>query len=244
MDSAYIYILEDPRTGEIRYVGKAFNLKQRLGDHIGNRYRGTCKNKSWIISLVKSGVAPVIRELEFLQNVEPETWEEAESFWIETLRFYGCKLNNMTTGGDSGKRMSPEAIQKRVAQMKGKNHTEEHKEKIRISCTVRMTPEEKSRLRTKLLGRKMHSEEFKQKMSLLKTGVARPDHVTNAREAGRERWKEETGRRTTRFCVLCNEVIKYNFLKDGTRVPDLHFFTEGIGYIHNKCKKKYHSNNQ
>lgn len=238
MDCAYIYSLEDPRTGEIRYVGKAFNLKRRLSDHICNCRRGSSKNKSWVISLIEAGVRPVIKELEYLENVEPETWEEAERFWISTFRFYGFNLNNHDIGGVSGKRMSPESIEKRSAKLRGRNHSEEHKIRIGIRSKANMTPNAREHLSKIFKGRKTHTEEFKQKMSILKTGVARPDHVTAAREAGREKWKEATGRRTTRFCVHCDEVIKYNFLKDGSCVPDLHFFTDGIGYIYNKCKKQ------
>lgn len=243
MDTAYIYTLSDPRTNEVRYVGKTFGLKQRYSDHVCTTSKIN-KKTSWVLSLKKSGHLPIMEVIEKLENVESNAWESAEKFWIETLKFYGCRLVNGTSGGDSGKRMSAESIQKRVDATRGRKHTEEHKEKIRIACTLRMTPEEKARLSAKLKGRKTHTEEFKKMMSQLKTGVARGPYINIAREAGRDKWKLDNGIKPERRCVHCKGVIKYNFLKSGIQVPDLHFFTEGIGYIHNKCKKKLHLHNQ
>lgn len=44
MQKTYIYTLEDPITGQIRYVGKANNMKERFGNHINSgRDKGTHK---------------------------------------------------------------------------------------------------------------------------------------------------------------------------------------------------------
>lgn len=37
MDKVYIYSLEDPETGEIRYVGKANNIKSRFYGHLNEK---------------------------------------------------------------------------------------------------------------------------------------------------------------------------------------------------------------
>lgn len=192
----------------------------------------------------KDGIKPKMEILEALVNPTQLEWDECEKFWVEILRFYGFKLKNMDSGGNTGKRLCAEMRLKISIRSSLFRHKESSKKLISKAAKSNMTPEAKAHLSKIFKGRKIHSEEFKNKMSVLKTGVARPEHVTVAREAGREKWKEETGRRTTRFCVHCNEVIKYNVLKDGSRVPDLHFFTEGVGYIHNKCKKFILSQNQ
>ena len=52
----FIYSLSDPRTGEIRYVGKTVNLKRRLYGHL---YDDEKTHKSaWIKSLKRLGLKP------------------------------------------------------------------------------------------------------------------------------------------------------------------------------------------
>lgn len=44
MEKVYIYTLEDPITSEIRYVGKANNMKDRYSNHLNSsRDKGTHK---------------------------------------------------------------------------------------------------------------------------------------------------------------------------------------------------------
>ena len=239
MEIAYIYTLCDPRNGIPRYVGKTFDPARRLKDHIFEHTSWKSSKKiSWIKHMRKFGIKPKMEILEVLINPTQEEWDECERQWVTFLKFYGFDLKNGDSGGNTGKRLSEEQKMKISARSSLYRHSESAKRKISKASKDRMTDDERLHLSVVLTGRKIHTEEFKKKMSDLKTGVARPEHVTLAREAGREKWKEETGRRTTRFCVHCGEVIKYNFLKDGSRVPDLHFFTENLGYIHNKCKKQ------
>jgi len=101
---AYIYGLYDPRTNEIRYVGKTKNsIECRLREHLcdarnimhGNKRRRINKRYAWIISLLIQGELPGIKLLEI---VSLDNWKAREIHWIARLP---C-LTNMTIGGDGG----------------------------------------------------------------------------------------------------------------------------------------------
>ena len=97
--AALIYGLFDPESGECRYVGKTVQpLKDRLRSHISMaiRHPGSRHVSSWIASVVCGGNRPEIAALED----DPDDWKEAETFWIASLRLAGCRLTNLTTGGE------------------------------------------------------------------------------------------------------------------------------------------------
>lgn len=97
MSYTNIYILIDPISNEIRYVGKANNIKQRLDNH-KNRCRDTNTHKRhWINKLRLNGLYP---ELEVVDKVLVSEWHYWEKFWISYYKSIGCKLTNVTHGGD------------------------------------------------------------------------------------------------------------------------------------------------
>ena len=92
-----IYILRDPFTDEVRYVGiTSVALEERLRGHkraaaTGERY--SCR---WIRLLLERGAVPLIEEVE--QTTDPAR----EAFWIEHFRLAGCRLTNHHAGGAAG----------------------------------------------------------------------------------------------------------------------------------------------
>ena len=94
-----IYTLDDPRTNKPRYVGKTVSPKRRYDGHTKPKDDEINHKANWIRSLDKIGMKPILREIEV---VNFEDWEEAETFWITTLRFYGFDLTNAAPGGQSG----------------------------------------------------------------------------------------------------------------------------------------------
>jgi len=122
---AYIYTLSDPRTEEVRYVGKAFNLIKRLRTHISAAKKETTRKANWIKSLIKAGLKPEIKELEAIFINEVKAWEDAETFWIESLRFLGCRLTNGTVGGKLGASPSKEVRDKIARWHKGRKRSPE-----------------------------------------------------------------------------------------------------------------------
>jgi hypothetical protein len=99
-----IYTLSHPITKEIRYIGKTISiLKYRLSGHISEAKRGeniSYKN-SWIMSLLKQGLIPVIELLDEIN--EEKEWEWIEQYWISQFKCWEFNLINMTDGGDGNK---------------------------------------------------------------------------------------------------------------------------------------------
>lgn len=103
---------------EIRYVGKTCGKpERRLRDHLlAARRNPRTPLHSWL----KKHGKPV---LVVLESDPPGSLDEAERAWIATLRGYGCRLLNMTPGGDGwpkGRPQSPESNTKRSQTQSGR----------------------------------------------------------------------------------------------------------------------------
>lgn len=115
----YIYSLEDPETGEVRYVGKTIDLKRRFGYHCTTGREGQRKDR-WVMNLKGRGLVPKMEVLEVVMCVEDEEWYEVEKFWIKYLRFLGCRLLNIEEGGRGKNRASKETREKLSIAGKGR----------------------------------------------------------------------------------------------------------------------------
>lgn len=97
--TAFIYGLADPRTGEIRYVGRTVNLRHRTRRHL--RVAGTespsLYRDRWIKQLLSEGLE---FNLIVLETIDESQSGEAETKWIAKLREEGARLTNLTDGGD------------------------------------------------------------------------------------------------------------------------------------------------
>lgn len=92
-----IYILVDPSTEEVRYVGKCNNPDERYKAHKnGARDVGTHK-RNWVESLKRRNLKPA---MEIIDSVPMGEWQYWESWWISYFRSLGCNLLNYTEGGD------------------------------------------------------------------------------------------------------------------------------------------------
>jgi hypothetical protein len=94
-----IYALIDPRTDEIRYVGKSSSGMARPRQHRKrcNFVTGTTHRCRWLQNLLKAGRRCQIRVVE---RTTAEKLSDAERRWIADLRAQGCRLVNHTDGGD------------------------------------------------------------------------------------------------------------------------------------------------
>jgi hypothetical protein len=124
-----IYILTEPETGEVRYVGVTWGtLRKRRGCHIREARRGHHSHKChWTRQLLNQGLEPAIELLEVTEH-----WREREVFWIAHYRQLGARLTNLADGGKGpqGCRMPPEEKAKRSAAMKGRKFSPEHRAAI------------------------------------------------------------------------------------------------------------------
>lgn len=91
-DKIYIYALCDPRTHEVRYVGKTDNIDRRYKQHI-KRNSKTHKD-SWINQLKNNGLKPSIQIIDTATELD---WKVKEQYWIGMFP----DLVNMTSGGEN-----------------------------------------------------------------------------------------------------------------------------------------------
>ena len=97
-----IYVLKDPRTNEVRYVGQTKqSLKNRLVTHIYDsiNYRFNAPKCNWIRKLLSLSLFPI---QELLEEVEFKDLDKREIYWIQYYRnLLGDKILNLTDGGNN-----------------------------------------------------------------------------------------------------------------------------------------------
>jgi hypothetical protein len=96
-----VYGLIDPRDGQLRYIGKSCSGLRRPVSH---GWPSALKTDSktwkgrWIADLQRAGLQYEILVLE--EHLAAEPLAEAEQFWIAYFRSLGCRLTNLTVGGE------------------------------------------------------------------------------------------------------------------------------------------------
>lgn len=129
----YIYVLIDPLTHEIRYVGKTNRPVIRLQEHIKKaKYDKTHKNH-WILSLKKLGVKPVLEIIDVVSDNECGFWEQ---YWMDLIKSWGFKLTNIASGGVGGD-LGVEVRKLISTKLKGRKFTNETIEKMREGAKKR-----------------------------------------------------------------------------------------------------------
>lgn len=164
MNAVFIYSLNCPITGAVRYVGKSKNPFTRLIQHISESKKETNHRACWIRYLAEQGLRPL---LEIVDEATSEHWQQLEVAYIEFFREQGCNLVNGTNGGEDpplfsrrGMKCSPEARAKISAANKGNKY-----------CLGRkLSSEARAKLRAANEGKK-HSPEARAKMSAAKKGM-------------------------------------------------------------------------
>lgn len=163
----HIYALRDPESLEIRYIGKTTQtLKYRLMYHIRDSRKYTHYTASWIKSLSKKGLKPVIT---LVETCSRDILNHQEIFWIKICRSY-CKLTNLTDGGDgnNGQFRSQESKQKTGETLRRKIkeglifYSPERCQKISEALKGKViSTETRVKLRNINLGKKQSSETIK-----------------------------------------------------------------------------------
>ncbi len=160
-----IYAIHDPTEVSQRfYVGMTTNPKKRLEAHL---YPGILKKPTiracWLRSLLSRVVHP---ELVVLEVVPPGAdYQDAERFWIASLRGLGAQLVNGTDGGHGarglvftdesrakisrahkGRKMPREGVERGAAKRRGRVATEAQRARISAAGLGRKWTDEQRRL--------------------------------------------------------------------------------------------------
>jgi hypothetical protein len=165
MKTTFIYTLSDPDTLEIRYVGKANDIKYRLWSHIHEAKRNSrnLRKCNWIKKLLAQGKKPII---DIIEEVPIESWKDSEIYWISQFKAWGFNLINMTSGGECG--IISENCKKALSKSKRGHvkgtfkHSEETKALIREKRALQViTEEHRNKISDKMKGVKKTEEHRK-----------------------------------------------------------------------------------
>lgn len=181
-----VYALCGPEN-EIRYVGiTAKPLAKRLREHIlWARSWHRSYRDSWIRSLAAD---PTIIEIE--QTAD----RSREKYWI---RFYwdaGCKLTNLTAGGDGaalGRNFTPEHRRNISKQLKSRPKSKEHRERLSKAKTGTTHSEETRKKIGNLTRGRIHKEETKAKIAASHIGLTHTDESKRKLSETRKRLMAE-----------------------------------------------------
>lgn len=209
-----IYCLLDPRDKAIRYVGVSHNGIQRLRAHLSVARRRLPGHKNcWILSLLNDGVKPEYQVVE--SGIGPD-WKESESRWIKHFRDSGCKLTNMTEGGEGapGRILSLESRAKIASGHKGRKvvFSAEHRKNLSEAGKRRGPPSEEHRKRLsegQRGSKRAFTEAHKAALSISATGrKMSPETVAKVVAANRRR-SEERKLNTTMVLNMFEKTERY-----------------------------------
>lgn len=124
-----IYALIDPRTDEIRYIGKTVrSAHRRLRRHLADSYMSSNTHKDrWLRVLKALGLDPLIKVIQRCGSADELAVAECQQ--IAAHRRAGVRLTNLTDGGDGtvGWHHTEESRAKLSAALKGKPKSETHR---------------------------------------------------------------------------------------------------------------------
>lgn len=165
--TVYIYVLIDPFTSHVRYVGKTVNLQLRYNCHVHNREKKTRKG-CWIKSLKNKDALPEMMVIDCINN---DDWEFWERHYISLYKSYGYTLTNLTDGGEvgmkKGTKQSAEAREKRRAYLASVSKEEKQNWAKKANETKKLRADEykeRRKLRPKRVMGDAQRELLRQKM--------------------------------------------------------------------------------
>lgn len=182
-----IYALKDPRTLQVRYIGKSSRGLIRPRAHAARLSKDPSHKANWIRELVCLGLN---YDIEVLEEVEGAgDLDAAEIRWIAHGRSMRWPLTNLTSGGDGPTEprppeviakiraacRRPEAIAKMRAANLGRKQTDEHRKNASLArIGKKPTPTARANMAAAQRGRK-HTPEDIEKTRQAKIGKPRPD---------------------------------------------------------------------
>lgn len=175
MTPVFIYTLNDPTTGIVRYCGQTVDPDDRLAKHLGTASKRKYHCARWVNSLLSKNLLPIMEILDVVPDDEADFWERE---YIQNFLERGFDLTNFTKGGGGrpmlGKKHSPETLLRQRKAKLGKKQSPEHRAKyIRDGeknsfFGKKHSPETRAKIRAARLGTKMSPESSeKKRMTML-----------------------------------------------------------------------------
>lgn len=183
MDKYLIYALVDPRTGEIRYIGRSSKGLLRARNHwaTASELQKSTYCANWIKSLVILGLIPTVFVLESWEKISNARLNKAERKWIRRYKKKNARLTNLTDGGEGnlGCQVSLETRAKMSRAQKRRPDKEDVKRLLLAQAKSSWTKEHRKNLSRSLKGRIYSSETIEKMRSAKrkKTPVRRNDGV-------------------------------------------------------------------
>lgn len=127
----YVYILSDDYP---RYVGFSREPNKRFKRHLIDKKNS--HKASWLKSLSRDSRIPTLHIIE--EGLTKEKASELEIFYISYFKYLGCKLVNLTDGGESGNgwghiNSKPRTTKHKInigLALKNKPKSQSHKDKL------------------------------------------------------------------------------------------------------------------
>jgi len=169
----FIYVLRDPRTFDVRYVGFSKDPESRLLSHLAESIQGDRSHKcNWIRSLLRLDLKPVLGIVESGVGLE---WECRERHWIQQFRYLGENLTNATLGGDGAFGMSDETRAKIAESRRGPQGPRSPEARARMKAAA------KFRKAPGIKGQKQSPELIQKRSETLKRRIAEKGHWLKGR---------------------------------------------------------------
>jgi len=159
----YIYILIDPETNQVRYIGKTKSLKRRYNQHISECSKLKSHKNNWLLLLKNKNLRP---EMVVIDETDKDDWVFLEQWYIELYKSWGYKLTNLTKGGEGayGYCPTPETLVKMSLVQKGKIVSEETRKKLSSAFKGRIFSEETKKKLSEAAKKRGISTEIREKM--------------------------------------------------------------------------------
>jgi hypothetical protein len=156
----YIYALIDPRTVQVRYIGKADRPFERLRLHMTSEINDRTHKANWLLCLQKQHLRPVLSILACVSQTE---WRGHERKWIAHFRCL-CpgQLTNATDGGDGFMAVTDDIRRKISEKAIGNKYSLGRK--LSAESKAKISAAQLGHSRTKGIPRSPHTEETKQKL--------------------------------------------------------------------------------
>lgn len=193
-----IYVLKEPSSGRVRYVGFSKNAQKRLKRHLQSALRQNLEYPicRWIRKLDFMNLIP---SLEIIERGRGE-WESREKFWIAYYREKELDLLNVQAGGG----VVPQESRERAAEkLKTRVFTIEHRQKISESKTGVPRPDAKA---VAEIGRNAAKNNRGKKMDLSVT--ERQRRADRCRGLGGARWANVTPEQRVEISKAASEQMK------------------------------------